>query len=210
MPEHSRTFFAPRRISPSNGLTTPLLPNDTSESLIPGRSTYYHDMQLSIFSPENPFPYTSASIELHHRQNSTEAAFIGFAAHLEKAQVLQSLSIVQDYMAKHPWIFERQASETVQRWMVDIQSEDLSVSLPEWVIAARTPKVTTWSAWMIHNAHCYWIQNYLGQLAVDVDLWTLRYLHTVPPSMFMWWYKINWIPILAECFAGKMIYKRSH
>lgn len=124
-------FFAPHPISPSNSLTTPVLPNDTSESLIPGRSTYYHDVQLSLFLLKNPFPCTSASTEQYHRQNSVEAAFIGFTAHLEKAQVLQSLSIVQDYLTKHPSIFETQAAETVQRWMVDIQSEELTVPLPE-------------------------------------------------------------------------------
>ena len=54
-----------------------------------------------------------------------EEACIRLAAHLEKIQVLQSLSIVQDYMAKYPYIFEEQAPETVQRWLVGINDMSL-------------------------------------------------------------------------------------
>lgn len=36
---------------------------------------------------------------------------------------------MQDYMVKHPSIFERQALETVQRWAVDIESVNVPESL---------------------------------------------------------------------------------
>jgi hypothetical protein len=60
-----------------------------------------------------------------------EASYTGLAAHLEKSQVLQSLSIVKDYMAKHPLIFEEQAPETVQRWLVGIETMDVPRSVSE-------------------------------------------------------------------------------
>lgn len=57
------------------------------------------------------------------------AASIQLAEHLERTQVMQSLSIVQDYMAKHPSIFEDQASEMVRRWILDIRSLKLSETM---------------------------------------------------------------------------------
>ena len=59
------------------------------------------------------------------------AASVRFAENLERMQVLQSLSIVQDYMAKHPSVFESQAPEMVQRWMLDIEGVKLLGSLSE-------------------------------------------------------------------------------
>ena len=59
------------------------------------------------------------------------AAFVQLAENLEKTQVLQSLSIVQDYMAKHPSIFESQDPEMVERWMLNIESVISAGSLSE-------------------------------------------------------------------------------
>lgn len=49
------------------------------------------------------------------------AASIQLAEHLERTQVMQSLSIVQDYMARHPSMFEDQALDMVQRWSLKIE-----------------------------------------------------------------------------------------
>jgi hypothetical protein len=110
-----------------------LLPplNDASEALVTDRPVYPHDVRRSLISLDIHVPLPSEFLELSQNQDSKEADFVGLAAHLEKTQVLQSLAIVQDYMAKHPSIFEVQAPGMLQRWTADIEALSTPGSLSE-------------------------------------------------------------------------------
>jgi hypothetical protein len=129
--------FAPYRFLPSNDLASaaeirsPLFLNgaSTSNDPVTDRPAHHHYAQCSLGSSDTQFSYPNASFELSQNQDFIREASIQFAEHLEMAQVLQSLSIVQDYMAKYPSIFEDQASEMVQRWILDIQSLKLSEAM---------------------------------------------------------------------------------
>ncbi|KAJ6093710.1 hypothetical protein N7499_003041 [Penicillium canescens] len=115
-PSSSKDFASPKW----NGLQ-PLL-SDASEALVTDRPVYPHDVRRPLISPDIHAPLPSGFLELSQNQDSKEADFAGLAAHLEKIQVLQSLAIVQDYMAKHPSIFEVQAPQMIQRWTADIEA----------------------------------------------------------------------------------------
>ncbi|OGE47037.1 hypothetical protein PENARI_c073G06512 [Penicillium arizonense] len=124
-PSSSKDFASPKW----NGLL-PLL-NDACEALVTDRPVYPHDVRRSLISPDIHVPLPSGFLELSQNQDSKEADFVGLAAHLEKTQVLQSLAIVQDYMAKHPSIFEVQAPGMIQRWTADIEALSTPGSLSE-------------------------------------------------------------------------------
>ncbi|OQD78762.1 hypothetical protein PENANT_c083G09793 [Penicillium antarcticum] len=129
--------FTPGPIPPANGsasvarIESSVLTGDASGALVRGRPTDHQGLHQHITQPNNQQRWPSLSFRISQSHSHMEASYTGLAAHLEKSQVLQSLSIVKDYMAKHPLVFEEQAPETVQRWLVGIETMDVPRSLSE-------------------------------------------------------------------------------
>lgn len=108
---------------------SPLFLNGASEAPVTDRPAYHHYGHSSLDPSDRQFSCPNASFELDQNQDAMRAASIQLAEHLERTQVMQSLSIVQDYMAGHPSIFEDQAPDMIQRWILDIGSVKLSESM---------------------------------------------------------------------------------
>ncbi|KAJ6091038.1 hypothetical protein N7499_003752 [Penicillium canescens] len=131
--------FTPGPIPPANGsasaarIESSVLTGDASGALVGGRPTDHQGLHQHITQPNNQQRWPGLSFRISQSDSHMEASYTGLAAHLEKSQVLQSLSIVKDYMAKHPWVFEEQAPETVQRWLVGIETMDVPRSLSEGI-----------------------------------------------------------------------------
>lgn len=100
-----------------------------SEAPVTDRPAYHHYAHCSLDPSDRQFSCPNASFEQDQNQDAMRAASIQLAEHLERTQVMQSLSIVQDYMARHPSIFEDQAPYMIQRWILDIGSVKLSESM---------------------------------------------------------------------------------
>jgi len=129
--------FAPSRFLPSKDLASaaeirsPRFLNGAPKALVNDQPTHHHYVHCSLNSSDTRSSWPNTSFELSQSQYSMRAAFVQLAENLEKTQVLQSLSIVQDYMAKHPSIFESQDPEMVERWMLNIESVISAGSLSE-------------------------------------------------------------------------------
>ncbi|KAJ5206906.1 hypothetical protein N7491_002462 [Penicillium cf. griseofulvum] len=126
----------PYPFSPSNNIAgpevrLPFSPNGASDALFADRPAYHHDVPCSLDSSDIQVSWPNSFFELSQDRDSMRAVSLQFSEHLEKAQVLQSLSILQDYMAKYPSVFERQAPEMVQGWMLDIEGFTPPGSLSE-------------------------------------------------------------------------------
>jgi hypothetical protein len=123
--------FAPGSVPPTNDSVIPernqssTIPSDLSEALAYGRPADHHGVHGSHILPDKQARWPDSYFERGQSQEDTQIICDELAARLEKTQVLQSLSILQDYMAKHPSCFEKQAPETVQRWLVGINNMDL-------------------------------------------------------------------------------------
>lgn len=109
----------------------PLFSNAASAALVADRPAYHHDVPCSLDLSDIQVSWPNSFFELSQDRDSMRAASLQFSEHLERTQVLQSLSILQDYMAKYPSVFERQAPEMVQRWMLDIEGVKPPESLSE-------------------------------------------------------------------------------
>ncbi|CAG8260969.1 unnamed protein product [Penicillium olsonii] len=124
--------FAPYRPFPSNDLgsvvevRSPLFLNGASEAPATDGPACHHYAHCSLDPSDRQFSCPNASFEIDQNQDAMRAASIQLSEHLERTQVMQSLSIVQDYMARHPSIFEDQAPDMIQRWLVEIESVELS------------------------------------------------------------------------------------
>ncbi|KAJ5465997.1 hypothetical protein N7530_009784 [Penicillium desertorum] len=127
---------APYPFSPSNNIASPevrlpFFPNGAYDALFADRPAYRHNVHCSLDPSDTQVSWPNHFYELSQDRDPMRAASVRFAEHLERIQVLQSLSIVQDYMAKHPSVFESQAAKAVQRWMLDIEDVKLPASLSE-------------------------------------------------------------------------------
>ncbi|OQD76256.1 hypothetical protein PENANT_c132G02051 [Penicillium antarcticum] len=126
--------FTPCPPSSSNDLASPKwnqwlpLPINVSEAHVTDWSIYPHDVRHSLISPDIHFPLPTGPLQLSQDHDSQDIDFVGIAAYLETKQVLQSLTILQDYMAKRPSMFEEKDPKTIQRWMAYIK--DLSTPEP--------------------------------------------------------------------------------
>lgn len=123
--------FAPGSVPPTNDTViserkqSSTKPSDLPEALAYGRPADHHGVHGSHTLPDKQARWPTSYFERGQCQEDTQILCDELAARLEKNQVLQSLSILQDYMAKHPSSFEKQAPETVQRWLVGVNNMDL-------------------------------------------------------------------------------------
>ncbi|CAG8878877.1 unnamed protein product [Penicillium nalgiovense] len=128
---HKRKMASLSQSNPRRMPAWSLLLDPGARALVADRPAYHHDVPCSLDLSDIQVSWPNSFFELSQDRDSMRAASLQFSEHLERTQVLQSLSILQDYMAKYPSVFERQAPEMVQRWMLDIEGVKPPESLSE-------------------------------------------------------------------------------